>query len=94
MTTDNNKKKKGVSFAEEAGGTKSFLAGLGGAGAMWGVVEGVTNNDEGMGTDAPPMTEEERKRGLKRAGCYNCFKAVIEEEAIKCEFMLGKVYCS
>ena len=57
MTTDNNKKKKGVSFAEEAGGTKSFLAGLGGAGAMWGVVEGVTNNDEVMVTDAPPMTE-------------------------------------
>lgn len=92
---DNSKKKKGVSFAEEAGGTKSsFLAGLGGNGAMWGVVEGITANEEGMGTDPQPQTEEEQKRSLKRAGCYNCFKACIETEAFKSEFIEGKVFCS
>jgi len=67
-----------VSFAEGAGEKKSFLAGLGGANSCWEVIEGVTLNEEGMGTDSLPATDEEKKRNLKRVGCYNCFKACIE----------------
>jgi hypothetical protein len=91
---DNSKKKKGVSFAEGAGEKKSFLAGLGGNNACWDVVEGVILNEEGIGTDPLPVTDDEERKNLKRVGCYNCFKATIEVEAIKSEFIIGKVFCS
>ena len=58
--TDNNK--KSVHFAAETKEKKSFLSGLGGAGAMWGVVEGVTVAEEGIGTDPLPLTEEQAKQ--------------------------------
>jgi len=51
--TDNNNKKS-VHFAAETKEKKSFLCGLGGAGAMWGVVEGVSVAEEGIGTDPLP----------------------------------------